>query len=201
MTDIEIVEGEVEANLDVVGLSDALGVGLGLRVNDDTPPEERRRIAYRAFSVMVGKHSKGWTTRLSQTTGIPAQTLSKWRRLHEWDLRFAGEMSVLQSELESTARAVMLANAGRVADRVVDVVVNGNDRDSISAAKLWSEMTGVTVRKPNPTVTVNQNLVIGAERLEDFKNMSDEELFSQAKEGSQRQLDRSLAIRSGQKRP
>lgn len=194
---VEEVGGEARSP---IGLPVALSAEHVPRITDEMRPEERREMAYRGFAQLTRKHSRGWCQRLSQLTGVRCSVLSRWRRNHEWDLRFAGEMASLHADLERTAQAVLFAGAGRVAERIMDVIESGTDRDAIAGAKLWSEMTGVTVRKPTQPVTINQNVLVAGEKVTSYQNLSDAELFGVAKEQTQQQLDHSLAIRSGRKK-
>lgn len=182
-----------------IELAEALGMEFIPKIDPSAPVEQRMEMGYRAFAQMTGKHRRGWAQKLSQVLGVHANTLKRWRELGEWDLRFAGEMAALHHDLERTAQAVLFAAAGKVAERVVEVVETGMDRDAISAAKLWSEMTGVTVRKPIQPVSISNNILVAPERVQAFQTMSDEELFGTAKQLTQDQLDQSLRVRAGRK--
>jgi hypothetical protein len=183
-------------------LYDALGVpGELFRTDDDETPEERHDRAYMAFCHLPRKVAHGWAVRLSEVCGVPPSTLKKWRKSHQWDLRFAGEMARLNPELEKTGQAILRAGTAHVAERLLDIVDYGDNKEATAAIRVWSEMTGMTVRKPQQAPTVNTNVYVDTGQVRDYAKLSVEELFSQVKDQTQDNLDTTLVLRSGKVHP
>lgn len=177
---------------DAVGVPDEVFDAL-----DDETAEERHDRAFMAFSHLPRKHSRGWAVRLAAITDISPHTLKRWRKQHQWDIRFAGEMARLNPDMEKLGQALLWSGMGRVADRLLDIVDFGADRDANTAIKTWSEMTGMTVRKPAQSAQINQSIHIDVGEVREYKAMSAEELFRQVKDRTQSQLDDTLMLRTG----
>jgi hypothetical protein len=178
--------------MDLVGVPDDL-----FRTDDEETQEQRHERAYVAFCHMPRKHAHGWAVRLHDLCGVPVPTLRKWRKEHQWDLRFGGEMARLHPELEKMGQAILWAGMGRVGERLLDIIDYGSDRDANAAIKTWSEMTGMTVRKPAQSPTSPVNINIDVHEVREYAKLSVEELFSQVKGRTQDQLDDTLALRAG----
>jgi hypothetical protein len=88
-----------------------------------------------------------------------------------------------------------------VAERLLDIVDYGDNKEATAAIRVWSEMTGMTVRKPQQAPTVNTNVYVDTGQVRDYAKLSVEELFSQVKDQTQDNLDTTLVLRSGKVQP
>jgi hypothetical protein len=177
---------------DLVGVPDAY-----FRTDAEETQEERHERAYMAFCHLPRKHAHGWAVRLHDLCGVPVPTLRKWRKDHQWDLRFGGEMARLHPELEKMGQSILWAGFGIVTERLIDIVEFGDNKEANTAIKTWSEMTGMTVRKPAQQPTLNVGVQVDVHQVKDYAKLSVEELFSQVKDRTQGQLDDTLSLRSG----
>lgn len=155
--------------------------------------------AYLYFATMPRKSDRRWASRLAMATGEKAESLRRWRKRDQWDVRWAGEVQKNQTSLVSMSQAILFSANARVADRLLDIIDHGSDRDANAAIKTFTEMTGQTVRKP-AGVTIAIDQMVDKQLVIDYRSMSQEELFSVVKDAGQENLESSLIARTGRKK-
>ena len=133
--------------------------------------------------------------RLSQSLGVPVKTLYDWKDRYQWIGRWLADVHAVSPHTLEIGLATLVEGWPLVTARLLKNIIDGNDKDSTNAIRVYAQLTGGDKRAPlAPTGGVRKQL--DPALVDSIKELSREELWRLTTEAGAENMDRALRERS-----